>query len=202
MHGAKRGEPRALALLVIAKIMTAIAAATIDDLKTRGIPFDLRRRRPEDIRAGSHTCHLMAATPLSDRVRPGDTFSATHRFDAASIAEFAEKTGDRNPVHFDASAGAASRFGKRIASGQHIVSLMLGLASSWLAERGKSFGLGCSFRFTAAVLEGDSIDMRWSVIETVYKEILVGMIVVLEGTAANPTGRVCSRGRLEMLLQE
>jgi acyl dehydratase len=144
----------------------------------------------------------MAATPLSDRVRPGDSFSDTHRFDSASIADFAQQTGDRNPVHCDASAGAASRFGKRIASGQHIVSLMFGLAASWLADRGTSFGLGCSFRFTAAVLEGDSIEMRWAVAETAYKESLNGMIVVLEGTATNAAGRVCSRGRLEMLLQE
>lgn len=144
----------------------------------------------------------MSSRPLAERVLPGDSFSATHVFDAASIAEFAERTGDRNPVHVDADAAAKSRFGKRIASGQHVVSLMLGLAASWFAERGVSFGLGCSFRFTAAVLEGDTIALRWSVTDTAYKERLNGMIVVLEGAATNARGRVCVQGRLEMLLQE
>ena len=143
----------------------------------------------------------MTATPLSDQVRPGDTFSSTVVFDSAAIADFAKRTGDRNPVHTDSAAGAVSRFGKRIASAQHVVSLMLGLSASWLAERGTSFGLGCSFRFSAAVLEGDTIDIRWTVAETVYKESLQGMIVVLEGDAVNTGGLVCSTSRLEMLLQ-
>jgi acyl dehydratase len=143
----------------------------------------------------------MASTPLADRVRPGDTFSSTHVFDASAIADFAKRTGDSNPVHTDSAAGAVSRFGKRIASAQHIVSLMLGLSASWLAQRGTSFGLGCSFRFKAAVREGDTIEIRWTVAETIFKESLRGMIVVLEGTAANSGGLVCSSGRLEMLLQ-
>jgi acyl dehydratase len=143
----------------------------------------------------------MTARLLEDRVRPGDTFSSTHIFDAAAIADFAKRTGDSNPVHTDAAAAAVSRFGKRIASAQHIVSLMLGLSGSWLALRGTSFGLGCSFRFTAAVLEGDTIAIRWTVAETIFKESLQGMIVILEGTAENERGLVCSSGRLEMLLQ-
>ena len=134
-------------------------------------------------------------------MKPGDSFSETTTFDARSIAEFAERTGDRNPVHTDPQAGATSRFGKRIASGQHVVSLMLGIAATWMAQRGTSFGLGCSFRFTAAVREGDEITMRWIVTDTAYKDSLRGMIVVLEGTAINAAGLVCCRGRLEMLLQ-
>jgi acyl dehydratase len=134
-------------------------------------------------------------------VKPGDSFSQDIAFDARSIAEFAERTGDRNPVHADPQAGASSRFGKRIASGQHVISLMLGLAATWMAQRGTSFGLGCSFRFTAAVREGDDVTLRWTVTETVAKESLRGMIVVLEGSATNAADLVCCRGRLEMLLQ-
>lgn len=143
----------------------------------------------------------MATIPPARAVKPGDAFSQDVTFDARSIAEFAELTGDRNPVHTDPKAGAASRFGKRIASGQHVVSLMLGLAATWMAQRGTSFGLGCSFRFTAAVREGDEIALRWTVTETIYKESLRGMIVVLEGDATNGAGLVCCHGRLEMLLQ-
>lgn len=134
-------------------------------------------------------------------MKPGDSFSENTTFDARSIADFAERTGDRNPVHTDRQAGASSRFGKRIASGQHVISLMLGLAATWMAQRGTSFGLGCSFRFTAAVREGDEIELRWTVTQTAAKESLGGMIVVLEGSATNAAALVCCRGRLEMLLQ-
>src|SRR5215469_599070 len=132
----------------------------------------------------------MATTPPARAVKPGDSFSDTVVFDARSIAEFAERTGDRNPVHTDPQAGASSRFGKRIASGQHVVSLMLGLAATWMALRGTTFGLGCSFRFTAAVREDDGIALRWTVTETIFKESLRGMIVVLEGDATNDAGLV------------
>ena len=143
----------------------------------------------------------MATTPPTLAVNPGDSFSEKRIFDTRSIAVFADLTGDRNPVHTDPQAGAASRFGKRIASGQHVASLMLGLAATWMAQRGTSFGLGCSFRFTAAVREDDAVTLHWTVVETAFKESLRGKIVVLEGTATNAGGLVCCRGRLEMLLQ-
>jgi len=157
----------------------------------------VRQERERDVTYFSR----VATTPPDRAVKPGDSFSLDVDFDARSIAEFAERTGDRNPVHTDPQAGATSRFGKRIASGQHVISLMLGLAATWMAQRGTSFGLGCSFRFTAAVREGDEIALRWTVTETVFKESLRGMIVVLQGTATNAAGLICCRGRLEMLLQ-
>jgi 3-hydroxybutyryl-CoA dehydratase len=141
-------------------------------------------------------------SPLEQRIAVGDTFSKHHRYDSADIADFAHRVGDRNPVHHDPAFGARSRFGKRIAAGEHTVALMLAMAASWLAERGTALGLGCSFRFTAAVREGDELDLQWRVTETYYKESLRGMIIVFDGTAQNQDGLVALRGRLEMLLQE
>jgi 3-hydroxybutyryl-CoA dehydratase len=142
------------------------------------------------------------SAPLSQRVATGDSFAKHHRYDAADIADFAHRAGDRNPVHHDAAFGARSRFGKRIAPAEHTISLMLGLAASWLAERGTAIGLGCSFRFTAAVREGDELELQWRVQDTYYKESLHGMIIVFDGSATNQDGLVAMRGRLEMLLQE
>jgi acyl dehydratase len=133
-------------------------------------------------------------------VRRGESISESRVFGSDDIAEFARSSGDTNPVHTDAAAGRASRYGKRIASAQHSISLMIGLAGSWLARRGESVSLGCSFRFTGAVMEGDVIELRWTVTETVVKESLGGLIVVLDGTATNASGRVCVMGTLEMLL--
>ncbi|HLW37835.1 MAG TPA: MaoC family dehydratase [Candidatus Eremiobacteraceae bacterium] len=144
----------------------------------------------------------MASKPLAQRVTRGDSIARHHRFDAADIADFAHRSGDRNPVHHDAAAGKASRFGKRIASAEHTISLLLGFAASWLAERGTAIGLGCSFRFTAAVREGDTLELKWVVTQSYPKDSLNGIIVCFEGEATNQDGLVAMRGTLEMLLQE
>ncbi len=128
--------------------------------------------------------------------------SRHHRYDAADIADFAHRAGDHNPVHLDDAAGARSRFGKRIAAAEQTISLMLGLAASWLAQRGTAIGLGCSFRFTAAVREGDTLELVWQVTDTYFKESLGGVIVCFEGRAQNQDGLVAMRGSLQMLLQE
>src|SRR5579864_7815640 len=145
---------------------------------------------------------FMAPTPLAERVARGDSVTRHHRYDAADIADFAHRAGDHNPVHVDQAAGAASRFGKRIASAEHTISLMLGLAASWLAERGTAIGLGCSFRFTAGVREGDTLELKWIVTQTYFKESLRGLIVLFAGEATNQDGLVAMKGTLEMLLQE
>ena len=141
-------------------------------------------------------------TPLAQRVARGDTVSLHHRYDSSDIADFARRAGDHNPVHVDGDAGARSRFGKRIAAAEHTISLMLGLAASWLAQRGTAIGLGCSFRFTAAVREGDTLELLWRVTDTYFKTSLGGVIVCFEGTATNQDGLVAMRGSVEMLLQE
>jgi len=144
----------------------------------------------------------MTQPPLAQRVARGDSVTRHHRYDAADIADFAHRAGDHNPVHADHAAGAASRFGKRIAAAEHTISLMLGLAASWLAERGTAIGLGCSFRFTAAVREGDTLELIWRVTDTYFKTSLGGVIVCFEGSATNQDGLVAMTGKLEMLLQE
>jgi len=142
----------------------------------------------------------MKHAPLHARVHSGEAFTVTHEFDAAEITEFATRSGDANPMHRE-HAGAL-RFGKRIASAQHTISMMIGLAATWLAQRGTAIALGCSFRFTAAVLEDDSLQLSWTVAQCASKESLGGIVIVLEGTATNQSGRECVRGTLEMLLQE
>ena len=144
----------------------------------------------------------MTQSSQSHRVARGDTFSVHHRYDAADIADFAHRSGDHNPVHLDEKAGAQSRFGKRIAAAEHTISLMLGLAASWLAQRGTAIGLGCSFRFTAAVREGDALELAWRVTDIYSKASLGGSIVCFEGTATGGDGLVAMRGNLEMLLQD
>jgi acyl dehydratase len=144
----------------------------------------------------------MALPPLAQRVMRGDSVSRHHRYDAADIADFAHRAGDHNPVHQDAAFSARSRFGKKIAAAEQTTSLMIGLAASWLAERGTAIGLGCSFRFTAAVREGDTLELAWRVTDTYFKDSLSGLIVCFEGTATNQDSLVAMRGNLEMLLQE
>jgi hypothetical protein len=58
--------------------------------------------------------------------RVGERFTRRASFDADSIRKFATLCGDHNPLHHDERAAAASRFGTLIASGPHVVALMMG----------------------------------------------------------------------------
>ncbi|HSC22862.1 MAG TPA: MaoC family dehydratase, partial [Casimicrobiaceae bacterium] len=63
----------------------------------------------------------------ADDVRVGARASRRVTFDAGSIRRFASLCGDHNPLHHDERAAAQGPFGTLIASGPHVVALMMGL---------------------------------------------------------------------------
>ena len=72
--------------------------------------------------------------------RVGERFSRRVTLDADSIRTFASLCGDHNPLHHDAQAAAAGPFGALIASGPHVVALMMGLDATSLSARGNPAG--------------------------------------------------------------
>ena len=53
------------------------------------------------------------------KVRPHDRFSSQVVLTPESVASFARAAGDNNPVHFDASFAAQTRYRQLIARGKH-----------------------------------------------------------------------------------
>ena len=101
--------------------------------------------------------------------RVGERFSRRVTFDATSIRTFATLCGDHNPMHHDTVAAASGPFGALIASGPHVVALMMGLDATFLSKRGDALGLGFEFRFDKAVREDAELTLEWIVTAVTHK---------------------------------
>ncbi len=85
----------------------------------------------------------------------GDSAHAVRTFVEEDVAAFGRLTGDRNPYHFDPAFAAASRFGRPIAHGLLVASMLteIGGQWAWLAT-------GMNFRFLAPVYVGDTVALE------------------------------------------
>jgi acyl dehydratase len=130
------------------------------------------------------------AQPLGAPLRVGEQFARRVTFDADSIRGFAAMCGDHNPLHHDEQAAAASPFGTLIASGPHVVALMMGLDATYLSQRDDALGLGFEFRFVKAVPAGAELTLEWTITGVENKPSLAGDIVSVEGRAVDDAGTV------------
>ena len=123
-------------------------------------------------------------------VRVGTRASRRVTFDAESIRRFASLCGDHNPLHHDARTAAEGPFGALIASGPHVVALMMGLDATFLSNEHVALGLGFEFRFVKAVPAGATLSLEWTVSDIEHKISLDGDVVSVEGRAVDDAGTV------------
>lgn len=108
----------------------------------------------------------MAQVPLL----PGETFgpSAWHEIAQQDIDDFADVSGDHNPIHVDHDFAARSPYGERIAHGLLTLSRMVPMLREVFsipdATLRINYGLN-RVRFPAAVRAGDRIRLRGEVKE-------------------------------------
>ena len=94
----------------------------------------------------------------------GATASRTRAISERDIELFTELTGDRNPLHYDAAAAAASRFGGIIVQGGVTSGLLNALVAEDLPGPGSVF-LHVDWSFRAPVYPGDEITAEVEVLE-------------------------------------
>lgn len=96
---------------------------------------------------------------IESGLRVGSRAGFARTFQSADIDAFASITGDRNPYHFDAAFAADSRFGRPIAHGLLVASMLteIGGQWAWLATR-------MTFDFRAPVYAGDTITLEVTVV--------------------------------------
>ncbi len=149
-----------------------------------------------------------ALAPAFDDSIGGDPLAVGTRFtrqvtiDAASVREFATLCGDRNPLHHDEAAGAASPFGALIACGPQVSSLLMGLDATFFSQRHDALGLGFEFRFAKAVRAGTALTLEWTITGCAAKPSLAGTIVSVEGRAVDADGTVYVTAQGRNLLRE
>ncbi len=107
---------------------------------------------------------------MTTHLTVGDTVSVTRLFSAANIADFAELSGDHDPIHTDAAHAATTAFGRIIAHGALVMGLpsaTASLMSKRSVERGAT-GTPVSagydrIRFTRPVFAGDMLTARYTI---------------------------------------
>ncbi len=102
-------------------------------------------------------------TPSGNR-KPGARASRTRAVTARDIELFTALTGDRNPLHYDADAAAASRFGGIIVQGGVTSGLLNAVVAEDLPGPGSVF-LHVDWSFKAPVRPGDEITAEVEVLE-------------------------------------
>jgi acyl dehydratase len=121
----------------------------------------------------------------------GDSARRSRRISKRDIELFAELTGDRNPLHFDETLAAASRFAGLIVQGGVTSGLLNAVVAEELPGPGSVF-LHVDWRFTAPVRPGDEITAEVEVLDAREDKPITKLrttvtdqddTVVLDGTA-------------------
>ena len=86
----------------------------------------------------------------------GQTARRSNTFTTEDVHTYAELTGDRNPLHFDAQFAAGTQFGKLVVQGGLTTGLLHALVAEDLPGPGTVF-LSQDWRFTAPVFIGDTV---------------------------------------------
>ena len=125
------------------------------------------------------------------RPRVGDKAERSQLVRPEFIRLFTEISGDRNPLHYDAAAAKASRFGEIVVQGGVTSSILNAVVAEDLPGPGTVF-LHVDWRFTAPVRPGDTITGSVEVLEAREDKPITKLattvrrqdgVVVLEGTA-------------------
>ncbi|MBV9215245.1 MAG: MaoC family dehydratase [Acidobacteria bacterium] len=130
-------------------------------------------------------------------IKIGDTFSTQREVTDELIRQFAELSGDRNPIHLDEEFASRTRFGRRIAHGMLSGAFISAVLGYEFKER-KIVYLSQSMRFTAPAFIGDTIIST----ATVSKIREDKGIVTLETTCTKQTGETTLTGEAVVMILE
>ena len=141
-------------------------------------------------------------TPVWERGAPrvGQTAERSRLVEPEYIRLFTEISGDRNPLHYDEVAAAASRFGGIVVQGGVTSAILNAVVAEDLPGPGTVF-LQVDWKFTAPVRPGDTITGTVEVLEARGDKPITKLatkvtrqdgVTVLEGTAVCYTMAIAS----------
>ena len=127
----------------------------------------------------------------------GEKFSATKQITDKIVRDFAELSGDFNPIHIDEEFAKTTRFGKRIAHGMISGALLSAVLGYEFKER-KIVYLSQTMRFFAPTFVGDTITAT----ATVLKIREDKPVVTLETVCANQHGETTVKGEAVVMIYD
>ncbi len=140
-------------------------------------------------------CGLSLQTPLSfEDLQKGDRWISDPReITADDVADFAELTGDHDPLHTDQLTTAASPFGGPVAHGLLGLSIVAGLSSEQPAVCTLALVSISDWRFEAPIFFGDVVRAITTVAETSTHGRRAGRVTWLR-QLVNQHNRVVQQG--------
>lgn len=134
---------------------------------------------------------MTAAVWANRSPKVGDVAERQRTVEAVDIERFTAISGDRNPLHYDEEAAAASRFGEIVVQGGVTTAILNAVVAEDLPGPGSVF-LNVSWDFQAPVRPGDTITGRVEVTEVRHDKPITRLrttvtrqdgVVAVEGTA-------------------
>ena len=144
----------------------------------------------------------MAELLFFDDLSLGDRWvSRSRQVTEADVAQFADLTGDFNPLHTDAEFMKQSIFGERIAHGLLGLAIQAGLFTRAARPYATLAFVGLRWKFKGPIKIGDTIRMRARV--TAKKETSKPDrgIVTLERQVLNQRGEVVQEGETDLMVE-
>jgi acyl dehydratase len=131
-----------------------------------------------------------------------EIFTAARTITESDIVQFANLTGDTNPMHTDAEYSKTTMFGERIAHGMLGLSYTLGLLWPLGFMEGTVLAfMGLEARFKAPIKIGDTIRATSKVKQKKEMKAMGGGIVVLETRLLNQRDEVTQQADLTVLIK-
>lgn len=122
---------------------------------------------------------------LPTSFQTGSSASVTRLITDETVREFAELSGDTQPLHLDDAYASRTRFGQRIAHGALLVGMVSAVLGVEMAGKGATIiFLGLTVNFIAPVHIGDEITANCEVVSVREDKPIVKLSVL----CANQTG--------------
>ncbi len=123
----------------------------------------------------------------------GDVAERSRLVEAADIERFTDMSGDRNPLHYDEDAAAASQFGEIVVQGGVSTAILNAVVAEDLPGPGTVF-LNVNWDFRAPVRPGDTITGRVEVTDVRLDKPITELATTVtrdDGTVAVEGTAVC-----------
>ena len=128
-------------------------------------------------------------------LKVGDQFSKSREVTDALVRQFADVSGDYNPIHLDEEFAKNTRFGRRIAHGMLSGALISAVLGYEFKER-KIVYMSQTMKFTAPVYIGDTV-MTTAIVTSIRED---KNIVTIETVCTKQDGTVAVKGEAVVMI--
>jgi 3-hydroxybutyryl-CoA dehydratase len=166
------------------KTIAGAAARTFDNATLCGLSHKI-------ILTHRHSKAITVSDKILSRmnIKIGDSFSTTREITDKLVRDFAELSGDHNPLHLDDEYAKTTRFGRRIAHGMLSGALISAVLGYEFKQR-RIVYLSQTLKFTSPVYIGDEITTTATVVAMREDKPLI----TLETICRNQDGKTTLTG--------